>query len=393
MTKFPISTTYRELTNFLYNCSLFGAQTASHKAVNMSFSISYRVGLLPTLLFGLLHPTLAGIRPSFSLDHCSWHATNILLVELTPKPGVFRVMESWKGDLEAGNTVVVPDLQPPTGAMDISAYPKPFDEIQNGGLNEQIPAQPVGSRMVLFLKKEVGSSEQWRPADFSGEMKTSAVWIEGAQLYRFQQVMNPGPSVLVPWDMGLDKMKDRVREILRTQLELAKVVAMADSVARAEGLKVYVRSDLREAQQLALGELGKSGPKALPTIREMLSDPAFADESAELVKTFAEAGGESVGEELNRDLQEQLQFWQATGPTLSLGWWNQDPNPHAPLRDRYVQTLELVRALGRAHYRPASNTAEQLGNLWRSLPQLDDPSGLSQMATECDQLVKNLRAD
>ena len=302
--------------------------------------------------------------------------------------------ESWKGDLEAGSPVVVPELQPPTGALEISAYPKTFDEIQNGGLDERIPAQPVGSRMVLFLKKEAGvASEQWRPADFYGEMKTSTVWINGGQLYRFQQVANPGPSILVPWDMGLDKMMARVSEIHRVQLELAKVIAVSDGSARAEGLKLYVRSNVREAQQLALSELGKSGPKALATIRGMLSDPAFAENGAELTKVFAEAGGESVGEELDRRLQEQLIFWQATGPSLSLGWWNQDPTPHAPLRDRYAQTLELIRALQRVHYRPASITAEQLGNLWRSLPQLDDPSGLSQMATECDQLVSSLRAN
>lgn len=52
--------------------------------MNMNFSVSFRVGLLPTLLFGFLHPTFAGIRPSFSLDYCSWHATAIVLVELTP---------------------------------------------------------------------------------------------------------------------------------------------------------------------------------------------------------------------------------------------------------------------------------------------------------------------
>jgi hypothetical protein len=141
-------------------------------------------------------------------------------------------------------------------------------------------------------------------------------------------------------------------------------------------------SDVLEARQLALSELGKSGPKALPTIREMLSDPAFADEGAELVKAFAEAGGESVGEELDMRLQEQLRFWQGTAPTLSVGWWNQDATPHAPLRERYMQTWELVLALERVHYRPALTTAVQLGNLWRSLPELNDASGLNQMVTE-----------
>jgi hypothetical protein len=360
--------------------------------MNMNLPTSFRAVLVPILLFGLLYPTLGGIRPSFSLDYCSWHATDIVLVEPTPTPAAFRVVESWKGGLEPGRPVLVPKLQPTTGALEISGYPKRFEDIVKGGLNEQIPAQAPGSRMILFLKKETeASSDQWQSADLFGEMKTSAVWLDGGQLYRFQQVMNPGPSVLVPWDIGLDTMKERVREAGRIQVELSKVITIKDTASRAEGLKVYVRSDVREAQQLALSELGKSGKMAVATIREMLSDPAFADDSAELVKAFAEAGGESVGEELDRRLQEQLSFWQAAAPTLSLGWWNQDPTPHAPLRDRYAQTLELVRALELVHYRPASITAEQLGNFWRSSPQLNDPSGLDQMVTECDQLVNNLR--
>jgi len=65
----------------------------------MNSSAPLRVGLIPILVFSLLHPANAAIRPSFSLDYCSWHATDIALVEVTPRPGVFRVMESWKGDL------------------------------------------------------------------------------------------------------------------------------------------------------------------------------------------------------------------------------------------------------------------------------------------------------
>ena len=225
--------------------------------------------------------------------------------------------------------------------MEIGAYPKEFADILKGGL--EIPVQRVGSQMVLFLKKAPeASSDNWKPADLFGEMKTSAVWIFGGHLYAFRQLVNPGSSVLVLWDMSLDKMKDCIREIRRTQLELVKVTAIEDDVARAEGLKVYVRSDVFEAQQLALSELGKSGPKALAKIREMLSDSAFADEAAALVKAFAEVGGESVGEELDERLQEQLAFWQATAPTLSVGWWNQDATPQAPLRERYTLTWELV---------------------------------------------------
>jgi hypothetical protein len=359
--------------------------------MHMNLSASFRVGLLATMVFSFLQPALAGIRASFSLDYSSWHATEIVLVEVTPRLSVFRVLETWKGDLEGGSSVAVPELQPPPGSTEIAAY----SEIVGSGRNEQIPAQHVGSRMVLFLKKAAeASDEQWKPADVFGEMKASVVWIDGARLYSFQQEINPGPSTLIPWvaprEMGLDKMKDRVREVCRIQLELAKVNLTEDGGARAEGLKVYVRSDVREAQRLALSELGKCGPKALTTIREMLADPAFADESADLVKAFADAGGESVGEELNVRLQEQLRFWQATAPTLPVGWWNQDATPHAPLREKYAQTWELVLALERVHYRPALVTAEQLGVFWRSLPQLNEDN---QMVTECDKLVNELRTN
>jgi len=182
-----------------------------------------------------------------------------------------------------------------------------------------------------------------------------------------------------------------VAEISRIQEELAEVVRIGNGVARAEGLKPYVRSEVHEAQRLALNELGKCGPSALKTIRGMLEDPAFADEVSELIKAFVGAGGEAVGEELNSRLQRELEFWQATAPSLSQGWWNQDPTPHAPLRERYVQTLELIRGLDRTHYVPALTAAMQLGELWRSLPQLNDSSGINQMAEECEELVAHLR--
>lgn len=362
---------------------------------------------LPLILLAVYHhPTFAGIRPSFALDYCAWHATDVVLVEVTPKDGVFLVVESWTGELQPGDRVIVPELKPALGAMPISLNPKRTDSFapDESGISEQIPRQHLGSRMVLFLKREKGleasltpsnteSGEKWQPADFSNEIKTSVVWIDSGYLYGFQQAVNPGPSVLTRLDTSLQKMKDRVTEINRIHQELVKVVSIGNSGARAQGLKPYVRSEVYEAQRLALSELGKCGPAAVETIGGMLNDPAFGDEAGELVKALVEAGGEAVGVELTSRLQQELAFWQATGPSLSQGWWNQDPTPHAPLRERYSQTFQLILGLERTHYTPALITATNLGNLWRSLPQLNDPSGLNQMAEECDKLVEHLRAN
>ena len=374
--------------------------------MRLNFLGFLRLCIVTTLLVVFQHPTFAGIRPSFALDYSSWHATCIVLVEVTPMDGVFSVVESWKGELQSRDTITIPELAPAPGAMLISLYPRRTDFFapDENKISEHIPAVPIGSRMILFLKKEEGSEasptrtsaksrQNWRPANFFDEMNASVVWIDGGQLYSFQQVMNPGPSILTHLDVSLQKMRGRVTEVNRIQRELAEVISIENTVARAEGLKPYVHSEVYDAQRLALNELGNCGPAALKTIRGMLDDPAFAHEKTELVKTFVEAGGEAVGEELNSRLQQELAFWQATAPSLPQGWWNQDPAPHAALREKYLQTFQLILGLERTHYAPALNTAKHLGNLWRSLPQLNDPSGLNQMVEECDKLVDQLEAN
>jgi len=172
--------------------------------MRMNLPDSLRVGLLPILFFSFLHSTLAGIRPSFSLDYCSWHATDIVFVEATPTAGAFRVVESWKGiqKQEVLSSSRSFDRLPARWRL---LYPKTL----RVGLNEQIPAQHVGARMVLFLAKTTElSGSQWKPEDLFGEMKTSTVWIDGGRIYAFQQVMNPGPSILVLWHMSLEQLGD-----------------------------------------------------------------------------------------------------------------------------------------------------------------------------------------
>jgi hypothetical protein len=124
----------------------------------------------------------------------------------------------------------------------------------------------------------------------------------------------------------------------------------------------------------------------------MLDDPAFANEAPDLIKAYTETGGETQAEDLARRLQRELSFWKATGPTLRKGWWNRDTRPHAPLREQYEQTLQLIRGLTQTDYPAALQTILQLRNLWRSYPQLNDPGGLNQMVEECNTLIEHLQA-
>jgi hypothetical protein len=360
---------------------------------------------LLVLLAALLVPAFGSFQPSFGLDYCSWNATHIVLAEVTPQDGEFKVIESWKGNLNAGDHVSVPHLEPGPHAIPIASYlnqSRPFQPSGKGNI-EDIPRQPVGSHLILFTRHEsederppnsantTGKPPKWEPSDFFREIRSSVIWLDGSELYVFMQWTNPGPSVLLKWDKSLAAVHARVAEIIQMQKDLNDSVRLQDKGERAERLKPYVHSDAFPAREFALEQLGKCGPPALATIRTMLDNPEYALEAEDLIKAYSEAGGESAGEELSNRLEKELAFWQATGPKLEHGWWNEDAKPDAPLRLRYGQTIQLIRGLQRTHYVPSLTTAIQLRDFWRSLPQLNDPSGLNQLATECDSLIKHLQ--
>ncbi|HXZ81744.1 MAG TPA: hypothetical protein VEG30_17585 [Terriglobales bacterium] len=255
--------------------------------------------------------------------------------------------------------------------------------------------------MILFLKTAAGEQAnadgtaraEWKSPDIIGDIKASVVWIDGDHLYRFTQPINPGPSVLSELPGSEATIRKRVEEIAAIQEDMKAALSFKDGSERAGRLKPYVNSQILPVQQFALEQLGQSGPAAVSAIREMLDDPAYADEASELVKALVLAGGRTVGEELNRRLRQDLAFWKSTGPSLSQGWWNEDARIHAPLRERYSQTYQLILGLQETRYPPALETATELRDFWRSLPQLNDPSGLNEIADECNKLIQRLRSD
>jgi hypothetical protein len=367
-----------------------------------------RVFWCAILLAVLSQSGFAMLRILFSPDQASWAASNIVLVETTPIAGIFAVIESWKGDLSAGSQVVIPDLIPKADAIPISAYPKLRTPADHSDVAEQIPRQRVGSRLVLFLRRNKPEAGDVRKSDWLGwsrstgedSMKISAVWIDGGVTYSFTRggFFTSGPIVLAAFGEYVQPeqrfephseewLKQDVESVLRVQNEMTAILAEKDGQIRALRLKPYVESKIIPARLLAVEELGKSGPSAVGTIEEMLDDPAYSERAPELVDAMVKAGGKAVGDELNRRFERDVVFWEGTGPSLRKGWWNEDPTPGSPLRNRYGQTYRLVVGLEKIHYAGALNTAIELRDVWRSIPQLNDPSGLNQMAQACEALI------
>ena len=334
------------------------------------------------------------------LDYSSWHSTDVVIVTATARGGEFEVIESWKGDLHSGDHVVVPELKPNAKAIPVWLYPDDWFP-REGAISTEIPKQVAGSQLLLFLKRMPPIAQtkdgtqrtrpRWMPSSLCDDMKSTVVWIDGSRLYRFIQTMNPGPSALQPWDIPEGKLRERVAEVVQVEQQLTDVIRIKDGAERAAALEPYMRSDILPARQFAEEELGKCGPEGVPVIRSILDKEAFAGESDALVKALVRAGGTAEGSDLTARLEHDLEFWRTVGPQLHQGWWNDNPTPESPLRNRYGQTLELIRGLDRIQFPGALSAAAALRDFWRSLPQLDDPTGLNQMSEECDKLVHKLQ--
>ena len=174
--------------------------------MRLNLGLSSLAGLLLLLTIGAI-PVDANIQLMFDLDSCSWAATHVVLVNTTSRDGVFSVVKSWKGDLKPGESVEVPGLNPDKDAVPISSYPKqtPGQIDFETSVSRRIPKQPVGSQVILFLKRRqegapASSSAsirkvQWEPASGVG-MQISAIWIDGGKAYCFLVVSESGASTL-----------------------------------------------------------------------------------------------------------------------------------------------------------------------------------------------------
>src|SRR5262245_46364145 len=147
----------------------------------------YFAFILLTLILLSASQARAGIRPSFDLDTSAWNATDIVVATEGKKiDGVFRVLETWKGDLSVGDTISIPALA--------SFGPETSRVVSDLRYQKEKGPRIVvsGDRMVLFLKREPhqsatetgggsslsSNSIRWKPTGVFDDFNVSVTWME-----------------------------------------------------------------------------------------------------------------------------------------------------------------------------------------------------------------------
>jgi hypothetical protein len=354
------------------------------------------------LLCGSASKVQTAIRPSFQLETCSWNATDIVVATEGKKiDGVFRVLEAWKGDLNPGDTIKVPELA--------SFQSEASRVVQSPWYEKETKDRVIvtGERMVLFLKRDAQTavtetasaapgpthSIKWKSASLFDEMSVSVVWIEEGRAFCFLQLMNPGPSLLVRLGLTEDELKNQSQQIKATQNSLLQAAGITNLATRAEALAPFAHDSLDQAREAAFAELKKVGPTALPVLRRLLADDSLLDIHAGVVEVLAETGKNDAAPDLVGLIKSDLEFWTRAGPILKKGWWNGEGfgslEEVEPLRDRYSRDYEALLYLKKRPYRGSEASVTEFRDVWRSWQPLEE-IGSDQMSKACDEVLAEL---
>lgn len=348
-----------------------------------------RVAPVCALLAALALPSVAraDMEPSFELSGVAWRAEAVVVAsEGAVIDGALTVVSSLRGPLAAGARIRLPSLALFAPDARRARCDGPFGASCEGRVS--------GQRMLVFLRRDARGA--WVGADRHGTERVSVAWLEGGNVYALQQHMNPGPAAisLVGTEAAVTQ---QIAAATARRAEHARALAVADPARRAFELVALLRGTNEQADwavnERVYDDLARIGPPAVPALRSAVGDPRLLGGRDQLVTVLGRAGGAAVASDMVAIVTAETAFWRARAPQLPVGWWNFAGPPQADvmlLRDRYSVLLMALRALVAAPSPSARASVTALRDFWRSLPQLEDRSGLNQMSETCDEVLAAL---
>lgn len=350
-------------------------------------------GLLVLATLVVVGRGIAEIRPSFDLEGNIWNATDIVMAsEGDEIDGKLEVRKVFSGNLAEGNALTIPELAV-FRAKERRTVPHNFF----GRSDDELPRVLSGKQLVLFLKRDGAGADgepTWKSAHRYGGMDVSVVWINEGRVYGFTQIMNPGDAILVDQGASAEEFEERLRTLIAAHQSMVACRALPDPKMRAKQAAAMMDSPVYSVVTEAFSLLADCGEEALPYLRKVLADEGKLHLHDDALKAFGLAGGVAVVPEICAMVEAELKFWKATAPDLKQGWWNNMEDPRVGgLRERYGFVLEAFYTLKRLKSPTCEPAVTAFRDYWRSLPQLEDPSGLDQMSEACDAVLEVLAED
>ena len=346
-----------------------------------------RLFLFASLIAPALSADLyAKIRPSFEEHDVAWNADEIVLAQAIDAPGMFVVLEVWKGHFAVGQQIDLPEM-------------KEFETRTARTLgcwwNEpECQRRELTTRQIVLFLKATAPDKPSTAVKYTGAsgyyatMQPSFAWIEDGDVYAFVQVMNPGPSLLVPLSESESKLRSAISEDVALRKDFDEALAIRDPRERAEALARFLSAENYAVPESTMAELGKIGKAALPVMERLVEDDNYLHQHHRLIELISKIDDPSVVPFLQEQLRRQILFWKEKGPTLPNEWWNLQEEIDVRterLRSRYIETYTTLAQLTRLNDRSLAIEVAEFRDFWLKIPQL---RSYNQMAQQCDGYLK-----
>jgi hypothetical protein len=114
----------------------------------------------------------------------------------------------------------------------------------------------------------------------------------------------------------------------------------------------------------------------------------FADDRFDhniVLGLLVKAAGDDAGTEITAIVKQDMEYWKKLGPTLKVGWRGDTELKERGLyQKRYQRLYACLNRLQVLKCKEAAETLNNLRNLWKSLPQLDDKNAPEKIGEELD---------
>ena len=236
-------------------------------------------------------------------------ATHVVLVsEGETIDGVLQTVECWKGDLQPGDILEVPEL---------AQFASPESRMIEEGESSLKHKMVTGNRMILFLTKaqvwadwkKVALKAKWLPApgfpepssmhpDKNARMRISVAWIEDGKLCAYFVDPGPGKQTLRASESSPDEIKKGLVILANTPVprdtggyEVA--VIEPDPILRAKALLPFIDAADLHVREGAFNALVECGVPALEPLHNMLNNEKYRVQSNSILESYNKA--QSVG--------------------------------------------------------------------------------------------------
>lgn len=329
------------------------------------------------------------IKPSFGLDTCVWHATDVLAVDegevLDGKVTVTRVLA---GTAKVGEAITLPGLARFAAAKE-RTWSQWFEP-------DTAPMVVSGRHLIVFLVRTAsgfeGANRIARPGERLG---ISTVWLHDGKVFARGQWINPGPVTLHHYrDLTVASIESRVRDVFAAKARLAAAASIDDGALRASKILNELDSLPWEGRRACYTNLAACGSEAFDVVHRHMTEREQPNLRRDHFATLLTLDAARAVPVLTHVIESETTYFRRHKPRLQRGWWNDlgnDPKQVRIDRDHYSDLHRALEVLKHTKDDRLVTPVSATHRLWSSHPAYDDPSGLDQMTKACAKILANQR--